>query len=35
MGLSDIVTPALAQDVYADVASLTTHSKAHVRIARA
>jgi hypothetical protein len=30
MGLSDIMTPALARDVYADVASLTTHSKAHV-----
>ena len=32
MGLSDIVTPALARDVYADVATLTTHSRAHVRV---
>lgn len=30
MGLSDIVTPSLARDVYTDVASLTTHSKASV-----
>jgi len=31
MGLSDIMTPALARDVYADVATLTTHSRPHVR----
>jgi len=30
MGLSDIMTPALARDVYADVATLTTHSRPHV-----
>lgn len=30
-GLSDIITPSLARDVYADVGVLLTHSRPHVR----
>jgi hypothetical protein len=29
-GLSDIITPSLARDVYADVGVLLTHSRPHV-----